>query len=50
MLVCGNSAAMVQDTRFGAYFGVTGDRSTHFGLFNCAPAPSSGEGATGSCC
>jgi SAM-dependent methyltransferase len=52
MLVCGNSAAMVQDTRYGAFFDVTGDRSTHFGLFDCAPAPASGSpaAASGACC
>ena len=52
MLVCGNSAAMVQNTRYGCYFDVTGDRSTHFGLFDCAPAPAAGGDAeaSGSCC
>lgn len=52
MLVCGNSAAMVQDTRFGKYFTVTGDRSTHFGLFDCGDATVSGdaENAAISCC
>ena len=51
MLVCGNSAAMVQSTRYGAYFDVAGDRSTHFGLFDCAPAPAaSGDPESASCC
>ncbi|MEM1056292.1 MAG: methyltransferase domain-containing protein [Bacteroidota bacterium] len=50
MLVCGNSAAMVQNTRFGAYFDVTGDRSTHFGLFDCAPAPAEAGEASAACC
>ncbi len=52
MLVCGNSAAMVQHTRYGAYFDVAGDRSTHFGLFDCTPAPSGGESSdeAASCC
>ena len=48
MLVCGNTAAMVQNTRFGAYFDVTGDRSTHFGLFDCEPSPAAE--ATAGCC
>jgi len=51
---CGNSAAMVGETRFCKHFRVSGDRSTHFGPFDCAPAaakeatgdPRSG----GSCC
>ncbi|PAP75560.1 methyltransferase domain-containing protein [Rubrivirga marina] len=53
MLVCGNSAAMVQETRYGRFFEVLGDRSTHFGLFDCAPAPATGDAeASGgaSCC
>lgn len=51
MLVCGNTAAMVQETRFGKHFSVTGDRSTHFGAFDCAPAPASGsESPASSCC
>ena len=50
MPVCGNSAAMVQETRFGRFFDVLGDRSTHFGLFDCAPAPSTEPTDSGSCC
>ena len=52
MLVCGNSAAMVQDTRYGRFFDVTGDRSTHFGLFDCAPSPADlgAEAGGGGCC
>lgn len=50
MLVCGNSAAMVSETRFAPYFKVTGDRSVHFGLFDCEPASSSADDSQGSCC
>lgn len=38
MPVCGNTASMLQETRFARHFKVTGDRSTHYGPFNCAPA------------
>lgn len=38
MLVCGNTAAMLEETRFGQHFRVTGDRSVHFGAFDCSPA------------
>ena len=53
--VCGNSCAMVQDTRFGKYFDVVGDRSKHFGLFDgCgdSPAPAADDCGCdgGSCC
>ncbi len=40
MSVCGNTASMLQETRFGAHFAVSGDRSTHYGLFDCGPATS----------
>lgn len=52
MLVCGNSAAMVEETRFGKYFTVTGNRSTHFGLFDCGDATVivEGESTAGGCC
>ena len=35
MLVCGNTAAMVSDTRFGRHFRVDGDREVHLGPFAC---------------
>lgn len=53
MLVCGNSAAMVEETRFGKYFTIIGDRSVHYGAFDCAPAESgaaSSDAAPGGCC
>ncbi len=40
MLVCGNTAAMLEETRFAPFFTVLGDRSTHFGPFDCKPAAS----------
>jgi arsenite methyltransferase len=49
MLVCGNTAAMVQETWLGQHFSVTGDRSVHFGLFDCAPAPAAAGGGGGAC-
>ena len=52
LLVCGNSAAMVEETRYGKYFTITGDRSTHFGLFDCGDSTINieSEGAAVSCC
>lgn len=40
MLVCGNTAAMLQETRFGEHFKVAGDRVNHYGPFDCGPASS----------
>ena len=34
--VCGNTAAMLAETRFAAWFEVQGDRSTHYGPFTCS--------------
>jgi SAM-dependent methyltransferase len=34
--VCGNTAAMLQQTRYAPHCRVLGDRSTHYGLFPCA--------------
>ena len=36
--VCGNTYDMLAKTRFSAHFRMHGDTTTHFGLFDCAPA------------
>ncbi len=36
MLVCGNSGAMVEETRFGKHFTVSGDKTIHYGAFDCS--------------
>ena len=46
MLVCGNTASMVSETRFRNSFTVIGDRSTHYGAFDCTPE----DAQEGSCC
>ncbi len=52
MLVCGNTAGMVGETRFGKHFKVIGDMSVHYGPFDCSPAASCADtgGSSGSCC
>lgn len=51
MLVCGNTADMVAATRYAKYFEVMGDKSRHFGLFDCAPpAAAATTAAPGACC
>lgn len=50
MLVCGNTAAMVSKTRYAPHFRVEGDCSTHYGLFDCAPAGAAAETGGGACC
>lgn len=54
MPVCGNTAAMLEETRFARHFKVDGDRSHHYGLFNCemrsrSPAVGTASG-NGACC
>ncbi len=51
-LVCGNTAAMLQDTRYKAHFTVTGDRSVHYGAFDCSSGAedAAGNGCSGGAC
>lgn len=49
MTVCGNTAAMLAETRLAPHFTVTGDRRRHFGLFPCGPASASEPGGGGCC-
>ncbi len=53
-LVCGNTASMLEDTRFSPHFRVAGDRSCHYGLFDCGTSqPVIGDAAKssgGGCC
>jgi len=50
--VCGNTAAMLEDTRFRPWFEVRGDRSRHFGAFPCVAtlAQQQRGDAPGACC
>ena len=60
MLVCGNTASMLEDSWLSKHFKVVGDRSVHFGLFDCSgpetcqpeQEPGLGAGVMGgaSCC
>ncbi|MCA9398453.1 MAG: methyltransferase domain-containing protein [Candidatus Omnitrophica bacterium] len=51
LLVCGNTASMLSNTRYGKHFKITGDKSKHFGLFPCGPASSETDSSSkGGCC
>ena len=51
MTICGNTADMIHATRYAEHFRVTGDKTRHFGLFDCGPAPASaGTGSGAPCC
>ena len=54
MPVCGNTADMVSKTAYQEHFRVVGDKSTHFGIFDCGPSPVPGglsaDCSTGACC
>lgn len=51
MAVCGNTANMLSQSRYGEYFTIHGDMKTHFGLFDCGPTPTmTGGSAPGACC
>jgi len=52
MLVCGNTADMLSETRFGKHFKVDGDKMIHFGVFPCgSPVENNSESdVNGTCC
>lgn len=53
MLVCGNTADMLGKSRYGRHFRIVGEKTRHFGLFDCAPpsVQAAGDAASGgSCC
>ena len=50
MPVCGNTAGMLASTRYAPYVRIDGDRSVHFGLFDCGPAPASIGADAAACC
>lgn len=51
LLVCGNTADMLSGSRLAPWFTVAGNKSRHFGLFDCAPAASGAPAAApGACC
>jgi hypothetical protein len=45
--VCGNTASMCSGTRYGKHLCVRGDRSHHYGKFDCCGGPKNGGGC---CC
>ena len=53
LLICGNTASMLMNTRFGKHFKIIGDQSCHFGPFSCRPSPQASDSKNfygGSCC
>lgn len=49
--VCGNSFDMLAATRYAPHFRLSGDKSVHFGLFDCAPAGfSAAPASAANCC
>ncbi|MCL2766101.1 MAG: methyltransferase domain-containing protein [Peptococcaceae bacterium] len=51
MLVCGNTASMLTNTRYRKAFKVIGDRSVHYGIFGgCGEDTNNDEVVASSCC
>jgi len=50
MLVCGNTADMLSATRYAPHFRVEGNKTTHYGLFDCAPPAAIGAATSAACC
>ncbi|MCJ8331999.1 MAG: methyltransferase domain-containing protein [Lentisphaeria bacterium] len=50
MLVCGNTFDMLNKTRFSELFDFSGDKSVHYGLFDCSDDLSTNTDDSGACC
>lgn len=54
MPVCGNTAMTLADTRYAPHFRIDGDRSVHYGPFDCSlpasPTIPSDEAVARGCC
>jgi len=48
--ICGNTADMLGLSRYAEHFELWGDKSRHFGLFDCAPPNTSLSLESGSAC
>ncbi len=48
--VCGNTADMLSLSRYSAHFAIPGNKSKHFGLFDCAPPNKSVSIESGAAC
>ena len=48
--VCGNTADMLGASRYAVHFEIWGDKTTHFGLFDCAPPNKSLTLESGAAC
>jgi len=48
--VCGNTADMLGASRYAKYFQLIGDKSVHFGLFDCMPPNTSALRDSGAAC
>jgi radical SAM/Cys-rich protein len=52
-LICGNTASMLQETRYSKHFNIMGDRSVHYGPFPCGSVSDNTKDITSfrdSCC
>lgn len=48
--ICGNTAAMLGQSRYAAHFDLLGDMRVHYGLFDCGPTSAVAAAAPGACC
>jgi SAM-dependent methyltransferase len=50
LAVCGNTADMLAQTRYAPHFQIHGDKTRHFGLFDCGAPAAAPTASTGACC
>lgn len=48
--ICGNTASMLKNTRYAEHFEIIGDRSVHYGPFDCSRGSGISANGTTSCC
>lgn len=53
MTVCGNTSDMIKQSFYGEHFHIQGDKSIHYGLFDCGPTATASDSMptnAGACC
>ncbi|MCK5888352.1 MAG: methyltransferase domain-containing protein [Methylococcales bacterium] len=48
--ICGNTSDMLSQSRYAKHFDLIGDKSRHFGLFDCAPDDANSTSDNLACC
>jgi SAM-dependent methyltransferase len=50
MTICGNSADILEKTRYREHFKIIGDKANHYGLFSCSPVKVKDDNSSSCAC